>query len=270
MNGIPFRSLRSSANLARRAASASKPTIRHSTTSTSTPPPTETHIELPDLSRFGKNKMPSKQIKAADFPLLQTCLTDNKEWAERVSHENPEFFANSAKGQSPFLLWIGCADSRVPESVVLGRKPGEIFVHRNIANQFHHNDDSANAVLLYAVGNLGVQHVAVVGHTACGGCLAAHGAPKPDENTTESSALSRFLDPLIKLRHSLPEDASIDDLIVANVRKTVKTVCESDVIQANWKKAKETGTQPVYVHGWLKDLSTGLIKDLECSEGPDF
>jgi carbonic anhydrase len=146
--------------------------------------------------------MPSKEIKATDFPLLQTCLTDNKEWAEKVHVDDPEFFSRSAKGQSPFLLWIGCtyrgergvqscadgslavsaslvcvldtacprplasfvrssapgADSRVPESVVLGRKPGEIFVHRNIANQFHHNDDSANAVLTYAVKHLGVQH----------------------------------------------------------------------------------------------------------------
>ncbi|KAI5449478.1 hypothetical protein NCC49_004623 [Naganishia albida] len=214
--------------------------------------------------------MPSKEIKATDFPLLQTCLTDNKEWAEKVHVDDPDFFRRSAKGQSPFLLWIGCADSRVPESVVLGRKPGEIFVHRNIANQFHHNDDSANAVLTYAVKHLGVQHVAVVGHTACGGCAAAHESPKPDPKEADSTALSRFLAPLIELRHSLPEGSSIDDLIVANVKKTVKTVCESEIIQENWKNAQKTGKQPVYVHGWLKDLSTGLIKDLGFSEGPDY
>jgi hypothetical protein len=105
MNVIPFRSLRTSANLIRRSAASQLLPRSHNTSATS---PKQT-INLPDLSRFDKKTtMPSKEIKAADFPLLQTCLTDNKEWAERVHNENPDFFANSAKGQSPFLLWIGC------------------------------------------------------------------------------------------------------------------------------------------------------------------
>lgn len=228
------------------------------------------HSPLPDLQ--ATSKMPQSSVSANDFPLLKACLTSNAEWAQRVSQDEPDFFERSAKGQKPFLLWIGCADSRVPESLVLGRKPGEIFVHRNIANQFHADkDDSARAVLEYAVKYLGVRHVAIVGHTACGGCAAAHDSkiPVPSEDAAApSTSLTRFLQPLIDLRHTLPEDATLDDLIVANVKKSVESVANCDIIAENWKDAESSGKEPVYIHGWVKDLSTGLIKDLGVSQGP--
>ncbi|KAH8083009.1 carbonic anhydrase [Filobasidium floriforme] len=235
----------------------------------------ETHPQTTTTTTTSTSQRPKSTssimpVNAIDFPELQACLTSNAEWAARVSKDEPHFFEKSAKGQKPFLLWIGCADSRVPESVVLGRKPGEIFVHRNIANQYQAGDDSAQAVLEYAVGFLGVRHVAIVGHTACGGCAAAY-MSKPEDagNKETTTSLARFLQPLIDLRHSLPEGASMDDLIVENVKRGVVDVAKSEVIQKQWAKAAEEGSEPVYVHGWLKDLSTGLIKDLLCSQGPD-
>ncbi|KIP01124.1 hypothetical protein PHLGIDRAFT_38394, partial [Phlebiopsis gigantea 11061_1 CR5-6] len=101
--------------------------------------------------------------------VLTRLLTSNAQWATDVSRVEPAFFEQCAKGQSPKVLWIGCADSRVPESVVLACKPGEVFVTRNIANQVHLHDDSVLAVLAYAVAELGVEHVVVVGHSNCGG-----------------------------------------------------------------------------------------------------
>lgn len=96
-------------------------------------------------------------VQGTPNPVLQACLSANAEWSSSISASDPSFFANSAKGQSPGVLWFGCSDSRVPESVVLNRKPGEVFVHRNIANQVQEGDDSAQSVLSFAVGALGVR-----------------------------------------------------------------------------------------------------------------
>ncbi|WOO80668.1 Carbonic anhydrase 2 [Vanrija pseudolonga] len=194
-------------------------------------------------------------------PELSPYLSGNAQWAGQTNAADPTFLPQLATGQAPTVLWIGCADSRVPESVIMQRKPGDVFVHRNIANQFQSEDDSANAVLNYGVLHLGATHVAIVGHTACGGCNAAYAAPK--EGAAPGNSLGRFLAPLVKLRHSLPAGATADDLIKANVREGVKNAVASDTIQTAWAQGKQ-----VYVHGWLYDLKTGLIQDLHYSQGP--
>jgi len=199
------------------------------------------------------------------FPELQALLESNRQWAEAVTEKEPEFLVNSAKGQKPKFLWFGCSDSRVPESVIMAQKPGEVFVHRNIANQFHPDDDSANAVLQFAVDTVGVTHVIVKGHSSCGGCVAAHGAPPP--SARGDTPLARFLTPLIELRHSMKECA-VDELIEANVKRGVQNIADSAVMQAAWAKHAKGEMRPVYIHGWVYDLASGRLRDLDISQGP--
>ncbi|KLO13070.1 carbonic anhydrase [Schizopora paradoxa] len=214
------------------------------------------------------------------MPDLARFLSSNAQWADDVGSAHPQFFAESAKGQSPKVLWIGCADSRVPESVIVGCKPGDIFVHRNIANQFHLTDDSAHAVLAYAVGVLGVEHVTakiflsfcdppkgelygglavavnasryfgafvVVGHTNCGGVLGAFEAAKAASTNTEETPLTRWLGPLVNLSkehmHDLPEDKStaLRFLVEENVKAQVENIAANAVIKNAWEKYVKEG-----------------------------
>ncbi|KAI6005373.1 carbonic anhydrase [Pisolithus marmoratus] len=214
-------------------------------------------------------------------PLLASLLSANAQWAERTSNAHPGFFGQCAKGQSPKILWIGCADSRIPESVVTDAKPGDIFVHRNIANQFHHHDDSALSVLTYAVNVVGVEHVIIVGHTHCGGaavCLEAAQAQASNSPPTVSpdTPLGRWLAPLINLvttldLKTLPAETHLDAIVEANVKRQVENVCATDVIKGVWAAA--TGDESkeksqVWVHGWVYDVASGRLKDLNVSRGP--
>ncbi|TDL27041.1 carbonic anhydrase [Rickenella mellea] len=205
------------------------------------------------------------------FPVLDALLATNTQWSSDVSKSEPGFFPNGAKGQSPKVLWFGCADSRVPESVVTASKPGDIFVHRNIANQFHLNDDSALSVLTYAVEQLGVEHVIVVGHTQCGGAAGAYAAacsnPEPSP-TPPATPLERWLAPLISLARDLrlstaPRDQALAVLVDESVKTQVANVCKSDVIERAW-----AGGKNVYVHGWVYELESGRLRDLDVSKGP--
>ncbi|BEI94598.1 uncharacterized protein CcaverHIS019_0701700 [Cutaneotrichosporon cavernicola] len=198
------------------------------------------------------------------FAALQPLVEGNQIWVQAANEMDPAFLTTLSKGQAPNVLWIGCADSRIPETTICGGKPGDIFVHRNIANQFHLEDNSANAVLNYAVLHLGVTQVVVVGHTACGGCKAAFGsaAPAADAPVPEHPLMA-FLDPLIKLRHSLPADATIDDLTRENVRVGVQNLTQSSTINEAWALGKQ-----VYVHGWIYDLASGRLSDLGMTQGP--
>ncbi|KAI6095465.1 carbonic anhydrase [Pisolithus sp. B1] len=213
--------------------------------------------------------------------LLTTLLSANAQWAERLSDTHPNFFSQCAKGQSPKVLWIGCADSRVPESVVTDAKPGDIFVHRNIANQFHPDDDSALSVLMFAVNVVGVEHVLVVGHTHCGGaatCLEAvqaqaSNSPPP---VSPNTPLGRWLAPLTNLvstldLETLPAETHLDAIVEANVKRQVENVCATDVIKGAWAAAlgDESGEKrQVWVHGWVYDVASGRLKDLGVSRGP--
>jgi len=188
---------------------------------------------------------------ASNDLVIQKLLENNIKWAQGIVHADPGFFIRSAAGQTPQVLWIGCSDSRVPESVITRFMPGDIFVHRNIANQVHPNDDNVLSVVEYAVGALKVKHVIVVGHTECGGakhCLkAAEEPPEPPKDP-----LHRWLEPLTELARSLPQqDRTLPILVKRNVEKQVQTLKGLETVQ----KAK------VKVHGWIYDLSTGHLDD---------
>ncbi|PVF96393.1 carbonic anhydrase [Serendipita vermifera] len=203
-------------------------------------------------------------------PTLEQFFSTNKQWAAKVNSRDSEFFANSARGQAPKILWFGCADSRVPESVVLAVKPGEVFVHRNIANQFHPDDDSANAVLTFGVESLNIQHVVVVGHSQCGGIKGAYGLAcgLTDVSSLSGSPLGRWLIPLVQLArsHNLPsqgEEKSIPQLTAASVKQQVSNIAKSSVIQNAWANGN-----PVTIHGWVYNLETGTLEDLDCDVTP--
>ncbi|KAL5525107.1 hypothetical protein ACEPAF_8976 [Sanghuangporus sanghuang] len=225
-----------------------------------------THTELADRAHRHK---------------LNRLLSSNAQWAADVSKYEPEFFTECAKGQAPKVLWIGCADSRVPESVIMACKPGEIFVHRNIANQFHLHDDSAQSVLTYAVEHLGVEHVVVVGHTQCGGVAGAYDAankPSYGKPSKADSALARWLGPLVALAGSSEFHAScegmehgdtLNSLSEANVRVQVENICNSDVMRNVWARATNGEAKKVYVHGWIYELQSGRLRDLGVSQGPE-
>ncbi|KAF8519344.1 carbonic anhydrase [Hysterangium stoloniferum] len=213
---------------------------------------------------------------SSDYPVLSRLLSSNAQWAKDVGAADSTFFSESAKGQSPKVLWIGCADSRVPESVVLAAKPGDIFVHRNIANQFHCHDDSALSVLAYAVDVLKVEHVIVVGHTACGGaayCLSNARAPQQNghgHHNHKTVPLERWLNPLTELVRSLPvsaptvpDAAALPVIIEENVKMQVANVTRTQTISDAWASGKS-----VHVHGWIYLVEEGRLKDLNITRGP--
>lgn len=186
---------------------------------------------------------------ASDDLVIQKLVENNEKWAAGIVHNDPGFFIRSAAGQHPQVLWIGCSDSRVPESVITRFMPGDIFVHRNIANQVHLKDDNVISVVDYAVAHVKVKHVVVVGHSECGGakhCLEA--AKKPREEPRD--ALHRWLEPLTDLARSLPsEEQKLPILVKRNVQQQVRTLQNMDVV-------KNAG---VKVHGWVYNLSTGRL-----------
>lgn len=207
---------------------------------------------------------------------LEQLLFANSKWAETVDEADPGFFKESTKGQFPKVLWIGCADSRVPESLITGSKPGDIFVHRNIANQFHLEDDSALSVLTYALDVVGVEHVVLAGHTHCGGAAACYQAAQEAavatnaESPKAASPLSRWLAPLtdmigkLDLSNKSPSEA-LDYIVEENVKRQVDNICNAEPIKSAW--ARGEGKQ-VWVHGWVYDIGNGRIRDLKVSRGP--
>ncbi|KAK0197020.1 carbonic anhydrase [Armillaria mellea] len=231
--------------------------------------------------------------------VIARLFASNAQWAADVDQAEPEFFTELAQGQSPpvcfqppppnmlityyFLqiLWIGCADSRVPESVITGSRPGTIFVLRNIANQFHLDDDSALSALTYAVDHLGVEHVVVVGHSECGGASACFNAA-PSYTSGEpcatvaghspEDAINKWLYPVTALAASLhlssaPKEEALPILIEENVKVQVDNLSQTPAITNAWKNKNGKG-KDVYIHGWVFDLASGRLKDLRVSRGP--
>ncbi|KAG5724001.1 Carbonic anhydrase 2 [Termitomyces sp. T112] len=213
--------------------------------------------------------------------LLNGLFTANAQWAKDVEAAEPGFFQESVKGQAPHTLWIGCADSRVPESVVLGARPGDVFVHRNIANQFPLDDVNSKAVLEYAVNFLGVQHVVVVGHTECGGataCLAAakrttfpeHGQLLTIPTLPYEAPLNQWLEPLTRLAGTLdlsttPMEEALPVVVEENVKLQVENLSKTTTLANAW--ASNDNRRNVRVHGWVYNLNTGLLKDLQVTKG---
>lgn len=191
--------------------------------------------------------------------LYKKLLDGNREWVKQKLKEDADFFNKLAKGQSPPLLWIGCADSRVPANEITNTKPGEVFVHRNIANMVVHTDMNMLSVLDYAVNVLKVKHVVVCGHYGCGGILAALG----NQQFGLIDNWLRNIKDVYRL-HQVELDAISDNqtkanrLVELNVVEQVYNLCKTSTIQNAWQQ----NNMP-HVHGWVYDVANGLIKDLE-------
>jgi carbonic anhydrase len=190
---------------------------------------------------------------------IEQLLLQNKAWVEQKGIEDPGFFDRLAEVQTPKFLWIGCSDSRVPANEITGTHPGEIFVHRNIANMVVHTDMSMLSVLDYAVNVLEVRHVIVCGHYGCGGIRAAMGHKQYgliDNWIRHIKDVYRIHEDELKHIPEGPERESRFTEI--NVIEQVFDLVETSIIQNSWAKR-----QLPYVHGWVYDIHNGLIKDLK-------
>jgi carbonic anhydrase len=192
---------------------------------------------------------------------IAELFESNRKWAERMRASDPTFFSDLAKQQSPEFLWIGCSDSRVPANQITGLAPGEVFVHRNIANLVVHTDLNCLSVLQFAIDLLQVKHVIVCGHYGCSGINAALLGK-------EVGLADNWLRHVEDVReHHKADLAAIDDpaaranrLCELNVREQVRHVCEATVVQDAWRRK-----QPLQVHGWVYGLHDGLLRDLQCT-----
>lgn len=186
-------------------------------------------------------------------------LENNKKWVARKTENDPEFFKRLVKGQQPPLLWIGCADSRVPANEIIGADPGEVFVHRNIANMVLHTDMSMLSVLDYAVNVLKVKHVIVCGHYGCGGVQAAmtnRHFGLIDNWIRHIKDVYRFH--AGELNVIRDEKARFDRFVELNVIEQVMDLAKTSIVQEAWEKG-----QALHLHGWVYDVADGLIKDLD-------
>jgi carbonic anhydrase len=196
---------------------------------------------------------------------LHDLLAKNRDWAERVEHDRPGFFTSLLAQQAPQYLWIGCADSRVPANEILGLLPGDVFVHRNVANVVVHSDLNALSVMQYAIDQLHVRHIMVVGHYGCGGVTAAL---KGLRVGVADNWLRHVQDVRKKHRVWLDtlagDEERVNALCELNVLEQSVNVCETTVVQDAWARA-----QPVVIHGWVYGLHNGLLEDLELTvRGP--
>lgn len=191
--------------------------------------------------------------------VLKEFFDNNKKWAEQIKEEDPSFFENLSKLQKPDYLWIGCSDSRVPASEIVGMLPGEIFVHRNIANQVIHTDMNCLSVIQYAVYVLKVKHIIVAGHYGCGGVQAALEDQRFGliDNWLQNIKTTYLIN---KERiDSLPSrEDRVNLLCELNVRVQVRHVCQTTVVQRAW----ESG-QDLAVHGWIYNMGNGILSDLD-------
>ncbi|HET9634688.1 MAG TPA: carbonate dehydratase [Gemmatimonadaceae bacterium] len=191
--------------------------------------------------------------------LLKQLFDNNRAWAAKITKQDPTFFARLSAQQAPEYLWIGCADSRVPPNDLVGLLPGELFVHRNVANVVVHADLNCLSVLQFAVDALKVKHVIVCGHYGCGGVRAAL---RDDRLGLVDNWLRHVQD--VRWKHQRELDAipteqeRHDRLCELNVIEQVTNVSQTTVIRDAWARQ-----QPVAVHGWIYDLKDGLLRDLD-------
>lgn len=189
----------------------------------------------------------------------EELLKANKEWAAKTLNLDPDFFKNLAKTQTPEFLWIGCSDSRVPADQITGTNPGEIFVHRNIANLVVHTDVNMFSVLEYAVKHLKVKHVIVCGHYGCGGVKAA--MSNNDFDQVLNMWLRVIKDVYKNNRKELDAiediDLRTDRLVELNVKEQAEKLCKTSVIQKAW--SERNGPE---IHGWVYSLKDGIIKEI--------
>lgn len=188
---------------------------------------------------------------------LATLFRQNRDWAERIKAEDPHFFAELAKQQSPQYLWIGCSDSRVPANEIVGLLPGELFVHRNVANLVIQTDLNCLSVMQYAVEVLRVRHIIVCGHYGCGGVRAAYDNPKLGLIDNWLRMVRRLYLNHAEELDALDEEARIDRLCELNVMQQVANVCVTTVVQDAWERG-----QALAVHGVIYSLNDGILRDL--------
>jgi carbonic anhydrase len=191
--------------------------------------------------------------------VLPKLIENNRKWAVSVTERDPEFFAKLARQQNPDFLWIGCSDSRVPANQIIGVAPGEVFVHRNIANVVVHSDFNCLSVIEFAVSVLKVKHIIVCGHYGCGGVKAA------SENH-HLGLIDNWLRHIrdVRQKHDIVLSAletdtlRLDRLCELNVVEQVHNVCHTSIVQEAWEKG-----QSLAVHGWIYRIQDGLIDDLD-------
>lgn len=192
----------------------------------------------------------------SDF--YKKILDNNKKWVENKLAISPEYFKNLADGQNPPLLWIGCSDSRVPANEIIGAEPGEVFVHRNIANMVVHSDMNMLSVLDYAVNALKVKHVIVCGHYGCGGIKAAMGNNSIgiiDNWIRHIKDVYRFhQDELDAIEN---EKERFNKFVEINVKEQVMNLAKTSIVQNAWKNGQELS-----LHGWVYGLNDGYVTDL--------
>jgi carbonic anhydrase len=186
-------------------------------------------------------------------------LDNNKDWVVKSLEKDPEFFSRLANGQQPPILWIGCSDSRVPANEIIGAQPGEVFVHRNIANMVIHTDMSMLSVLDYAVNVLKVKHVIVCGHYGCGGVQAAltnKHIGLIDNWIRHIKDVYRFHQD--ELNAIEDEKTKFNRFVELNVFEQVYDLAKTSIMQTAWEREQE-----VHIHGWVYDVKDGLINDLK-------
>ena len=192
---------------------------------------------------------------------LSFLFSQNRQWAESITQEDPGFFSKLSHQQQPEYLWIGCSDSRVPANEIIGLLPGEVFVHRNIANVVVHTDLNCLSVIQYAVDVLKVKHIMVVGHYGCGGVRAAFECRRVG---LADNWLRHVQD--VRTKHAnclcnLPDDeVRMDQLCELNVIEQVSNVCQTTIVRDAWDRGQE-----LTVHGWIYSLKDGLLRDQHIS-----
>ena len=191
--------------------------------------------------------------------VLRHLFDTNREWATRIKESNPNFFLKLSNQQTPEYLWIGCSDSRVSENLLVGKMPGEIFVHRNIANIVVPSDLNCLSVMQFAVEVLTVKHIIVCGHYGCGGIKAAM---DNQEHGLIDNWLRHIKDVYRYHQNRIDSFQSNEDkfnlLCELNVIEQVANVCHTTIVQNAWKSGRELA-----VHGWIYAIETGLLKDLD-------
>jgi len=191
---------------------------------------------------------------------LDHLLENNRRWAERIKAQDPAFFQTLSQQQSPHYLWVGCSDSRVPANQIIGVPPGELFVHRNVANVVVHTDLNCLSVIQFAVDVLGVSNVIVCGHYGCGGVQAAL-------DNSRLGLIDNWLRHVqdVRQKHAalldgVEESQRADKLCELNVIGQVTNVCQTTIVQGAWERG-----QDLTVHGWIYGLSDGIIRDVKIS-----
>lgn len=197
--------------------------------------------------------------------VLKNLFDQNRQWATKIKESDPDFFSKLSKQQSPEYLWIGCSDSRVPANEIVDMLPGEIFVHRNIANVVVHTDLNCLSVLQYAVEVLKVRHIIVCGHYGCGGIQAALASR---EHGLIDNWLRHIKD--VYRLHQKAIDATTNEtarlnlLCELNVIEQVANVCHTTIVQKAWRAGQE-----LTVHGWIYSIEDGILRDPDvCITGP--